>query len=172
MSIGIGDQLPDVNIFECVADGDQEEGIRVWRLPDLVYKKKVLIVGLIGVFTPVCTNGHLPGYLQAYDHFRNAGIDEIWCVAVNDPFVMAAFARELGSGSKIRMLSDGSAELAHHMDMTLDLSDRGMGVRSDRFAMIVDNGLVVDLLREDPGCFCYTDASTMLERLEGVTLQE
>ncbi|MRI34790.1 peroxiredoxin [Endozoicomonas sp. OPT23] len=171
MSIAIGDQLPDVNIFEYVAEGDETEGIKVWRLPDLVYKKKVLIVGLIGVFTPVCTNSHIPGYVEAYDHFHRAGIDEIWCISVNDPFVMAAFARDTGCGDKIRMLSDGSGELADHMGMTLDLSDRGMGVRSDRFAMIADNGLVVDLLREDPGCFCYTDASTMLERLEGVLQQ-
>ena len=165
MTIHVGDYLPDIKIFEYIDDGSHPEGPKIWRLPDLAYKKKIVIVGIIGAFTPVCTGNHLPGFLAEYDAFQKKGIDEIWSISVNDPFVMWAWAEQMNTKGKIRMLSDGSAEFATLMDMTLDLSSRGMGVRSDRYAMVVDNGVITDHIREDPGHFCYTDAETLLDRL-------
>lgn len=166
MNSHIGEHLPDINIYEYIDEnGEHPEGPRVWRLPDLAHKKKVLVIGVIGAFTPVCSGNHVPGYLSHYQDFMDKGIDELWCISVNDPFVMAAWAETMNTGDKIRMLSDGSAELVTMMDVTLDLSSRGMGVRGDRFAMVVDNGVITDFLREDPGHFCITDAETMLGRL-------
>ena len=166
MSIHIGEQLPDINIYEYIDENDSHpEGPKVWRLPDLAYKKKVVAIGIIGAFTPICSGSHIPGYIQKHDEFKQKGVDELWCISVNDPFVMWAWAKEMNSNGKIRMLSDGSAELATIMDVTLDLSSRGMGVRSDRFAMIIENGIITDFLREDPGHLSHTDAETMLKRL-------
>ncbi|KEQ16210.1 peroxiredoxin family protein [Endozoicomonas numazuensis] len=165
MSIQVGDHLPDIDIYEYIDDGSHPEGPKIWRLPDLAHKKKVLAIGIIGAFTPICSSNHVPGYIRAYDEFVKQGIDELWCISVNDPFVMWAWSEEMRCRDKMRMLSDGSAELVSLMDVTLDLSGRGMGVRSDRFAMVVDNGVITDFLREDPGHFCYTDADTLLARL-------
>ncbi len=166
MSIHVGDLLPDINIYEYIdKDNSQPEGPKVWRLPDLAYKKKVLAIGIIGAFSPICSGPHIPGYIKEYNAFKKKGIDEIWCISVNDPFVMWAWSKELKNDGKIRMLSDGSAELVTLMDVTLDLTERGMGVRSDRFAMVIDNGVITDFLREDPGHFAYTDAKSLLKRL-------
>ena len=166
MSINVGDQLPDVGIYEYTeSDGCNPEGPKLWRLPDLAYKKKVVAIGIPGAFTPICSGSHVPGYIKEYDAFMQKGIDEIWCFAVNDPFVMWAWSKELNNEGKIRMLSDGSAELVTLMDVTLDLTERGMGVRSDRFAMIIDNGVVTEFLREEPGAFVCTSATSLLSLL-------
>ena len=165
----VGQYLPDVTVYEYIAENNATHscpaGPKAWRVPDLAHKKKVILVGVIGAFTPICDGNHVPEFIQAYQEFVDKGVDEIWCLTVNDVFVMKAWAKHLGAENKIRMLSDGSRELVTAMDVTLDLTCRGMGVRSDRFAMIIENGLITDFIREEPGLFCLTNASTILNRL-------
>lgn len=165
----VGQNLPDVTVYEFISEnntmGRSPAGPKSWRVPDLAYKKKIIIVGVIGAFTPVCSDNHIPGYLRHYQDFMDKGIDELWCISTNDLFVMKAWGQQLGAENKMRMLSDGSLELVTALDLTIDLTCRGMGVRSDRFAMVVKNGQIIDFLREDLGEFCRTDAAILLERL-------
>ena len=165
--LGVGDYLSDITLFEYLSKATEDDpaGPKAWRLTDLAQHKKVVVVGVIGAFTPVCHNSHLPGYIKLYKHFSKKGIDEIWCVAVNDPFVLNAWGDSLKSKHKVRFLSDGAAELVSQLGATLDLSSRGMGVRSDRFVMVVDKGQIIDFVKEDPGMFQVTDAESVLERL-------
>ena len=167
MSIEVGDHLPDITLHEYIAEASKYDqvGPKTWRLPDLAHKKKVVAIGVIGAFTPICTSNHLPGYLEMEDDFKAKGIDELWCISVNDPFVLHAWSESLNINGRIRMLGDGSAELVTLMDVTLDLTSRGMGVRSDRFAMVVDNGEITHFYREETGCFCLTSAENMLKKL-------
>ena len=167
MSIEVGDHLPDITIYEYITKASKYDqvGPKAWRLPDLAHKKKVVAIGVIGAFTPICTSSHLPGYLERVDDFLAKGVDELWCISVNDPFVLHAWGETMNIHGRMRLLGDGSAELVTMMDVTLDLSSRGMGVRSDRFAMIVDNGEVTHFYREDPGCFCLTSAESVLAKL-------
>jgi peroxiredoxin len=104
----------------------------------------------------------VPGYVEQADALRKAGVDEIWCVSVNDAFVMGAWGRDLGVGGKVRMLADGSADFAKATGLTLDLTTRGMGLRSNRYSMLVKNGVVSTLNIEGPGKFEVSDAATML----------
>lgn len=167
MSIEVGDHLPDITIYEYITEASRCDpvGPKAWRLPDLAHKKRVVAIGVVGAFTPVCTNNHLPGYLDCADDFKAKGIDELWCISVNDPFVLCAWSEHLNINGRMRMLGDGSAELVTMMDVTLDLTPRGMGVRSDRFAMVVDNGEITHFYREDTGCFCLTTAENLLKKL-------
>ena len=133
---------------------------------DDVFKgKKVVIFGLPGAFTPTCSAKHVPGYVEHFDAIKAKGVDEIWCISVNDPFVMGAWGRDLKVGKKIRMLGDGSAEFTKKMGIELDLTARGLGVRSDRYAMIVEDGVVKTLDREAPGKFEVSDAASILKKL-------
>lgn len=165
----VGQYLPDVTVYEYItseqATNATPTGPKAWRVPDLAHKKKIVIVGVIGAFTPVCDGNHVPIFIHLHQDFIDKGIDEIWCVSTNDVFVMKAWGETLGAANKMRMLSDGAMELITAMDVTLDLTCRGMGVRSDRFAMVVESGLITDYVREEPGQFCLTDAQTVLERL-------
>ncbi len=164
MTIQVGDYLPDINVYEFIeqATDDLPAGPKVWRLPDLAMNKKIIIVGIVGAFTPICSGNHIPGYLEHYDDFKQKGIDEIWCISVNDPFVMAAWAKTMHTDGKVRMLADGSAELCEAIDLALDLSDRGMGLRSHRFALIVNDGLITNLSCEDTGEYTRTDSESIL----------
>lgn len=165
----VGQHLPDVTVYEFISENNTmsqcQPGPKAWQIPDLAHKKKVIIVGVIGAFTPICDGNHIPGFIQHYQDFMDKGIDELWCLSTNDIFVMKAWGKQLGAENKMRMLSDGSLSLVMALDLTLDLTCRGMGVRSDRFAMVVKNGQIVDFLREGPGQFCLTDAATLLARL-------
>lgn len=167
MDIEVGDHLPDIIIHEYIETASKyaEIGPKAWRLPDLAHKKKVVVIGVIGAFSPICTNSHLPGYLEQFEGFQKKGIDELWCVSVNDPFVMHAWSQTLNINGRMRLLCDGSAELVTMMDVTLDLTSRGMGVRSDRYAMIVDNGEITGFYREETGCFDRTSAEYVLNKL-------
>jgi peroxiredoxin len=109
----------------------------------------------------------VPGYVQHYDDFKAAGVDEIWCVSVNDAFVMGAWARDQHTGTKVRMLADGSAAFATATGLTLDLTSRGMGVRSNRYSMLVKDGKVATLNVEGPGKFEVSDADTLLAQAKG-----
>jgi peroxiredoxin len=114
--------------------------------------------------TPTCSAKHVPGYVRHYDALRARGIDEIWCLSVNDAFVMNAWGRDQKVGNKIRMMADGSADFTKKLGLELDLTPRGMGMRCQRFSMLVDDGVVKSLNIEGPGKFEVSDAETMLEQ--------
>jgi peroxiredoxin len=115
-----------------------------------------------GAFTPTCSAQHAPGYIAKADELKAAGVDEIWCVSVNDAFVMGAWGRDLKSGGKIRMLADGSADFAKATGLTLDLSAKGLGLRSGRFSMLIKDGELKALNVEEPGKFVVSDVDTLL----------
>lgn len=162
--IQVGDTLPDVTLMEYVES--ERDGCSIGPNPVSVRAaaagKTIALFAVPGAFTPTCSAQHLPGYLQRYDALRAAGIDEIWCVSVNDAFVMGAWAREAGTAGKIRMLADGSAEFARATGLTLDLTARGLGLRSNRYSMLVQDGVVRALNVEGPGEFAVSDADTLL----------
>ena len=167
--IKIGDTLPAVTLTEYVeVEGN---GCSVGPNPvDVIQAsagKTIALFALPGAFTPTCSARHVPGYIDKSSEFQAIGIDEIWCLSVNDVFVMGAWAREQQTGGKVRMLADGSAEFARAVGLTLDLSARGMGLRSNRYSMLVKDGKVVSLNVEGPGKFEVSDADTLLAQAAG-----
>ena len=130
--------------------------------------KKVAVFALPGAYTPTCSAKHLPGYVEQAAALRAAGIDEIWCLAVNDAFVMGAWGRDQHTGDKLRMMADGSAEFTKAAGLTLDLTARGMGLRSQRYSMLVVDGVVKSLNIEGPGKFEVSDAATMLSQAQAL----
>jgi peroxiredoxin len=140
-------------------------GPNAFKVSDLVRGKTIAIFGLPGAFTPTCSAKHVPSYLQHFDALKAKGVDEIWCVSVNDAFVMGAWGRDQKSGGKVRMMADGSAEFARATGLMLDLTARGMGVRSDRYSMLVVDGVVKQLNHEAPGKFEVSDGATLLGQL-------
>jgi peroxiredoxin len=124
--------------------------------------KTVAIFALPGAFTPTCSAKHVPGYVEHAADFKAAGVDQIWCVSVNDAFVMGAWGREQKASGKVRMMADGSAEFAKATGLTLDLNARGMGLRSNRYSMLVVDGVVKTLNVEAPGKFEVSNAETLL----------
>lgn len=160
----VGDTLPAGTLFEYVeVEGN---GCSIGPNPVDVHQaasgKTIAVFGLPGAFTPTCSAKHVPGYVAAYDDLKAAGVDEVWCVSVNDAFVMGAWARDQHTAGKVRMLGDGSADFTRATGLTLDLTARGMGLRSQRYSMLVRNGAVVTLNIEGPGKFEVSDAQTML----------
>ncbi|MEP7282717.1 MAG: peroxiredoxin, partial [Rubrivivax sp.] len=128
--------------------------------------KTIAIFGLPGAFTPTCSAKHVPGYVAQADALKAAGVDEIWCVSVNDAFVMGAWGRDQHTVGKVRMMADGSADFAKATGLTLDLTARGMGLRSTRYSMLVKDGVVAKLNVEAPGKFEVSDAGTLLEQAQ------
>ncbi len=167
--IKVGDTLPAVTLQEySEVEGN---GCSIGPNPVDVAKaaagKTIAIFALPGAFTPTCSAKHVPGYVEKHDELRKAGVDEIWCVSVNDAFVMGAWARDQKTNGKVRMLGDGSADFAKATGLTLDLTARGMGLRSNRYSMLVKDGKVVTLNIEGPGKFEVSDAQTMLAQAKG-----
>jgi len=162
--IKVGDKLPAGSLQEFVeVEGNGcSIGPNTFEIEKLTAGKKIAVFGLPGAFTPTCSAKHVPGYVQKAEEFKKAGVDEIWCVSVNDPFVMGAWARDQKTDGKVRMLADGSADFAKATGLTFDLTSRGMGVRSQRYSMLVDNGVVKSLNIEAPGKFEVSDADTLL----------
>jgi len=167
MTIKVGDKLPAGTLSEYIeVEGNGcTVGPNTFNVDDLVKGKKVVIFGLPGAFTPTCSAKHVPSYLADYDKLKAKGVDEIICMSVNDPFVMGAWAREQKSGGKVRMMADGSAAYTKALGLELDLTARGMGVRCQRFSMLVDNGVVKQLNVEAPGKYEVSDAETMLKQM-------
>ena len=162
--IKVGDTLPAATLMEYVeVEGN---GCSLGPNPVDVAQasagKTIALFALPGAFTPTCSAKHVPGYVERFADFKAAGIDEIWCLSVNDAFVMGAWAREQKTDGKVRMLADGSAEFAQATGLTLDLTARGMGLRSNRYSMLVRDGKVVSLNVEGPGKFEVSDAETLL----------
>jgi|SRR5262245_5814326 peroxiredoxin len=167
MAIKVGDRLPEGTLTEMI-DTEREGctlGPNAFKVSDLVKGKKVAVFAVPGAFTPTCSAKHVPSYVQNFDRLRSKGVDEIWCIAVNDAFVMGAWGREQQAGGKVRMLADGSAIYTKQLGLELDLVARGMGVRSQRYSMLVDDGVVKALHVEAPGKFEVSDAETMLRDL-------
>ena len=162
--IKVGDQLPDVTLQEYseVEGNGCSIGPNPVKVREAAKGKTIALFALPGAFTPTCSAKHVPGYIEKYAELKSSGVDEIWCVSVNDAFVMGAWAREQKSGGKVRMLADGSGEFARATGLTLDLTARGMGVRSNRSSMLVKDGKVASLNVEAPGKFEVSDAQTLL----------
>ena len=164
MTIKVGDKLPEGTVQEFIeVEGNGcTVGPNTFKVEDQVKGKKIAIFGLPGAFTPTCSAKHVPSYLNNLDKLKAKGVDEVWCFAVNDPFVMGAWARDQKSAGKVRMMGDGSADFAKATGLTFDLTARGMGVRSQRYSMLVVDGVVKSLNIEGPGKFEVSDADTLL----------
>ncbi|GIX28433.1 peroxiredoxin [Pelomicrobium sp. G1] len=167
MPIQVGDRLPDGILTEYVET--EQPGCAVgpndFRVADLAKGKRIVIFGLPGAFTPTCSAKHVPGFVANYEKLKSKGIDEIWCISVNDAFVMGAWAREQKALGKVRMLADGNGDYTRKLGLELDLTARNMGVRSQRYAMLVEDGVVKKLKVEQPGKFEVSSAEAMLAEL-------
>lgn len=162
--IKVGDNLPAATLMEFHdAEGG---GCSIGPNPVDVAKatagKTIALFALPGAFTPTCSAKHVPGYVESSAAFKAAGVDEIWCISVNDAFVMGAWARDQKTAGKVRMLADGDAVFTKATGLTLDLSGKGMGLRSNRYSMLVKDGKVVLLNVEGPGKFEVSDAATLV----------
>lgn len=166
MPIAIGSPLPDATLFESKGFGDacplNPEPVKVG---EAVKGKRIVIFGLPGAFTPTCSASHLPGFVAQRAALAARGVDEVWCVSVNDGYVMAAWGQALHALPAVRMLGDGSGEFTRKLGLEVDLSMFGMGLRSSRFSMLVDRGVVTQLNVEKGGEFAVSDAATMLRQL-------
>ncbi len=170
MTIKVGDRLPAGTLWEFI--DEETEGCSLgpnsFDVEKIAAGKRVALFGLPGAYTPTCSAKHVPGFVQLADDLRAKGIDEIWCLSVNDAFVMGAWGREQGAKGKVRMFGDGSATYTRALGLELDLVARGMGVRMQRFSAIVVDGVVKSLNVEQPGKFEVSDAQTLLKQAEGV----
>ncbi len=167
MTIKVGDRVPDATLTEFIETETAgcSLGPNAFQVADLVKGKKILMFAVPGAFTPTCSAKHLPSYTEHFDAIKAKGVDEIWCVAVNDAFVMGAWGREQKAGGKVRMMADGSAKWAKALGLELDLTERGMGVRSQRYAAFLDDGVVKVLNIEGPGKYEVSDAASMLKAI-------
>jgi peroxiredoxin len=165
--IKVGDRLPEGTLTEFIETETAgcSLGPNSFKVSDLVKGKKIAIFGLPGAYTPTCSAKHVPSYLANYDKLKAKGVDEIWCISVNDAFVMGAWGRDQKATGKIRMMADGSADFTKKLGLELDLTARGMGVRMNRISMLVDDGVVKQLNVEGPGKFEVSDAETMLKQI-------
>ncbi len=166
--IKVGDTLPHTTLMEySEVEGEGcSIGPNAVDVAKATAGKTIALFALPGAFTPTCSAKHVPGYVEKYEQFKAAGVDEIWCVSVNDAFVMGAWARDQHTAGKVRMLGDGSADFTKATGLTLDLTARGMGLRSNRYSMLVKDGKVASLNIEVPGKFEVSDADTLLAQVK------
>ena len=161
MTIKAGDRLPSVTLHEMGADGPQ-----ALTTDDLCRGRRVVLFGVPGAFTPTCSNAHLPGFLANAHAIKGKGVDEIACLSVNDAFVMGAWGEAQNAGDEVRMLADGDGAFAEAAGLVLDLTGHGLGVRSQRFAMVVNDGVVESIeIDPDPTKAEVSSAEQTLERL-------
>ena len=165
----VGDKLPAGTLQEFIeVEGDGcSLGPNKFEIEKVTAGKNIAVFALPGAFTPTCSAKHVPGYVANADALKAAGVDEIWCVSVNDAFVMGAWGRDQHTAGKVRMMADGSAEFTQATGLTLDLTARGMGLRSNRYSMLVVDGVVKTLNVEGPGKFEVSDAGTLLSQAKG-----
>lgn len=159
MTISKGDKIPDVKLVKATSDGPEQV-----QSSDFFAGRKVALFAVPGAFTPTCSAKHLPGYVEKADELKSRGIDEIACTSVNDAFVMGAWNKADGSDD-ITMLADGNAEFAKALGLTADMEGYGMGTRSNRYSMIVDDGVVTEINVEGPGEFGVSSADHMVGQL-------
>ncbi len=160
MTINVGDKIPTVDLAIMTADGP--EGIST---DDIFSGKKVALFGVPGAFTPTCSAKHLPGFVNNADALKAKGIDAIVCLSVNDVFVMGAWGQDQNAGDQVMMAADGSAVFTKATGLELDLIEKGLGLRCQRFSMVVDDGTVTNLHIDEAGGFETTSAETMLGEL-------
>jgi len=160
MSVKVGDSIPSMKLMMGTAEGPKEVST-----DDLFKGKKVVMFAVPGAFTPTCSVKHLPGFVQNADAIKAKGVDTVICVAVNDAFVMAAWGKEQGVTDKVVMLSDGSAMLTKALGLELDLTARGLGIRSQRYALVAEDGKVTHLAVEAPGGFEVSKAESILAEI-------
>jgi peroxiredoxin len=166
--IKVGDKLPAGKLQEFIeVEGEGcSIGPNTFDVAALTAGKRIALFALPGAYTPTCSAKHVPGYVANHDKFRAAGIDEVWCVSVNDAFVMGAWGRDQHTAGKVRMMADGSADFTKATGLTLDMTARGMGLRSSRYSMLVVDGVVKTLNVEAPGKFEVSDADTLLKQAQ------
>jgi peroxiredoxin len=167
--IKVGDTLPATKLMEFmeVAGEGCSLGPNAVDVTAASAGKTIALFALPGAFTPTCSAKHVPGYINKFEELKSAGVDEIWCVSVNDAFVMGAWARDQKTDGKVRMLADGDAAFTKATGLTLDLTGKGLGLRSNRYSMLVKDGKVVTLNNEGPGEFAVSDAETLLAQVKG-----
>ena len=166
----VGDKLPAGALQEFIeVEGNGcSLGPNSFDIEKSAAGKTLAVFALPGAFTPTCSAQHVPGYVKHAAEFKAAGVDEIWCISVNDAFVMGAWGREQKAAGAVRMMADGSAEFTKATGLVLDLTGRGMGVRSQRYSMLVVDGVVNALNVEAPGKFEVSDADTLLKQARAV----
>jgi peroxiredoxin (alkyl hydroperoxide reductase subunit C) len=157
MTVKVGDSIPSMKLMTATAEGPKEVST-----DDLFKGKKVVMFAVPGAFTPTCSVKHLPGFVQSADAIKAKGVDSVICVAVNDVFVMGAWGKEQGVVDKVVMLADGSAALTKALGLELDLTARGLGIRSQRYALVAEDGKVTHLAVEAPGGFEVSRAESIL----------
>ena len=161
MAIQVGDKLPETTFTVMGAEGPEPKGTN-----DVFGGKKVVLFAVPGAYTPTCSKGHMPGFVQNVDGLKGKGVDAVACTSVNDVFVMDAWAKDSGAAGKIDMLADGSADFAKAVGLEIDLTARGLGVRSQRYSMLVEDGVVTKLnVEEAPPNHDVSSAVTMLSQL-------
>ena len=160
MSVKVGDTIPSMKLMTATAEGPKEVST-----DDLFKGKKVVMFAVPGAFTPTCSAKHMPGFVQNAAAIKAKGVDSVICVAVNDVFVMGAWAKDQGAGDKVTMLADGSAALTKALGLELDLTARGLGIRSQRYALVAEDGKVTHLAVEAPGGFEVSKAESILAAL-------
>jgi peroxiredoxin len=164
--IKIGDTLPDSTLTETTEFGEAcPLSPKPVTVAEAAKGKRIVIFGLPGAYTPTCSAKHLPGYVEKLDDLKGRGVDEVWCVSVNDGYVMAAWGKEQGAIGKVRMLGDGNGDFVKKLGLDVDLTKSGMGLRARRFSLLVDQGVVKQVNVEEPGKFAVSDAGTMLGQL-------
>lgn len=159
MTIKVGDKIPSVTVRHLTP-----EGVQAVSSDDYFKGKTVAVFGLPGAYTRTCSSRHLPGYVAHAEALKGKGVDEIACVSVNDAFVMDAWGKEHDAGGKVTMLGDGSCELTEALGLTVDRREAGMGIRSQRYSMVVKDGVVSELNVEPSGEYGVSSAEAMLER--------
>ncbi|MEX2201809.1 MAG: peroxiredoxin [Dongiaceae bacterium] len=160
MAIKVGDRIPPVKV-QMMKDGE----IKTLSSDDLFKGKKVVLFALPGAFTPTCSAQHLPGFIKHAEDIRKKGVDSIACLSVNDAFVMDAWGKDRGAGEKVMMLADGNADFSKAVGLTMDATGYGMGLRANRYAMVVEDGVVKKLNVEAPGAFEVSSAESVLKAL-------
>ena len=160
MTIKVGDKIPSATLRYLTP-----EGVKAVSSDEFFAGKKVALFAVPGAYTRTCSQRHLPGYVTHAAEIRAKGVDTIACLAVNDPFVMGAWGKEHNSGDNVVMLGDGSAEFTKAIGLELDRVKEGMGMRSQRYAMLIDDGVVKKLHVEKPGEYAVSSAEAMLDAL-------
>lgn len=160
MTIKVGEHIPEMTLIQATADGPQPIETR-----DFFGGRTVALFSVPGAFTPTCSARHLPGFVDKAEELKAKGVDEVACVAVNDAFVMAAWAKSAGAEGKVTMLADGNGDFARALGLTMDGSKFGMGQRGSRWSAIVADGVVRELNVEEPGAFSVSSAEFLLNQL-------
>ncbi|KAI5068454.1 hypothetical protein GOP47_0016799 [Adiantum capillus-veneris] len=161
--IAVGDSLPDGSL-SCF---DANDSLQQVSIHSLAAGKKIVLFGVPGAFTPTCSLKHVPGFIDLAPQFKSKGVDELICITVNDPFVVKAWGKTYEGNDSVLLLADGSAKYTHALGLELDLSEKGLGIRSRRFALLVDNLVVKVANIEQGGEFSVSSAEDMLKALEG-----